>query len=346
MGKNYNIDINYLKEIQEMLLQANDFQSYSDTFLVERLIKQLSQHGSFPTESYSLDMQILDDLKDLPFYKPFYPYSKAILTQSIFFGAYSPTYQSIPLSDDDAISLVRHFFGSQNKRYQEYMNDFLEEAPDHISFIPPNSHTDGETTFLKSTGDFFSVIPDYSNLTKATILTHEVTHIFDWFQNDHFIMQFLIHEFHALFMEMLSCDYYNDCLGLGEENKKRRLGLHSLIQSDSQDIYYRMQILNLYKKYGKEKGMEIIHKLFSEKYLQYTAQYSLLESFLYQIAYLIAIELYMLYQKDKEKALWIAERIVQTGTNQNIQSLLRTYQIQLLSHFHIYEQSMILKKTI
>lgn len=346
MEKNYNIEISYLEEINELLKEIGDFQAYSDSFLIERLIDRLSHHYSFSQEPFSLETQILEDLGDLSFYKPFYPYSRAIISKSIFSGDYTPKYQSVSLSDEETILLAQDFLSKQNSQYRGYMDDFLEDAPEHVQFIEPNSHTDGETTFLKSTGDFFSVVPNYGNITKATILTHEVTHIFDWFKNENFISQFLIHEFHALLMEMLSSDYYNDCLGLEEDNKKRRLTLHSLIQTDSKDIYCRMQILHLYQRFGREKGMQKIKETFARDYLQYTAQYSLVETFLYQVSYLLAVELYTMYQKDKEKALWIVDQIVSKGTNQNIRKMLDSFDIHLLEHFHEYETGMLLKKTI
>lgn len=73
------------------------------------------------------------------------------------------------------------------------------------------------------------------------------------------------------------------------------------------------------------------------------SNFSLHDLYNYQIPYLIAVELYIIYQKDKDKALNILIKIILHATPYNIFSLLHNNGIILNQHCVKYEKELCFK---
>ena len=58
---------------------------------------------------------------------------------------------------------------------------------------------------------------------------------------------------------------------------------------------------------------------------------------------MIAIELYTIYNIDKDKALYILRDIIMNGTDNNIFNILKKYNINIGNNIVSYEQDMCLK---
>lgn len=342
MEKNYNIDISYIDYLINIISNNGLFEYSSDIDVLNKLKRLLNNGESILVEDNDLRSRLQENSEYLSLYNRVYPYVRQIIKSSVIDEDDNTIFNKIKLSDNDVIELAQEFFAKQNSSYSQLMRDFLEDASDHLKFIPPTPHTEGESYFIRSTGDCFCIVPNYSNIMKFSIFTHECTHIFDWYINDNFLNNFLIAESHSLLMELLACDYLNNLLNLDKENIKRQLQIHKLIKTDSMNIYEIMQMLYLYKRFG-EDGIKKIKRVYSPKYLEYISMYSLDVFFRYQLSYLIAIELYILYQSDKEKTLWLIREIVNKGNFKTIEEVLAKEKIEIGEHFTDYERKLILK---
>lgn len=344
MERKYDIKLDYLQYLKIIIKENGLFDYNDDLVVIDKLSNILN--GLFSEDinkEISLGNKLNENWQDLVYYKQFYPFIRQIIKNSILDGENKIEYRQTKISDEEAVNLIEEFFRKQNSSYQQRIDDFLEDANEHIKFIPPTSHTDGLTFFIRATGDYFCIVPNYPNISKVAILAHETTHVLDWFNNEDFLGQFLISETHSLLMEMLACDFYQEKFKIDEEGQKRKRELHNLIKADSLTIYELMQIIYIYKKEG-EKGLNKIRRIYSSKYLKYITGYSLDDFFKYQIAYLIAIELYTLYQYDKEKALWTIDKIVSMETNETVIDSLERDNIVLGEHFSEYERKLLLKR--
>ncbi len=348
MERKYDIDIQFLNYLKGIISECQTLQKNVDLFLIERLIHILEDAPSCGNSGVNVERQLSEDLQSVKFYRPYYPFVKTFRSKGMLDDTvYCPRYHEVFISNGDTVSLVHDFYKGFGSLYEDDLKDFMDDLDGHIKFVKPKPEFEGETTFIKSTGDFFCLIPNYSNFTKATIMAHEATHVLDWYRNPDFIKAYLINEVNSLFKEMLASDYFAEQLNLGDDNVKRRYYLHTVIKKYADDIYYRTQILYLFARDSVTHNKRMIYEKFGEDYLKYLTQDSLIENYIYQIAYLIAIELYYIYKMgDRDKALWLANRIVMIGNNDNILDILRSNGIVLNSHSLEYEEDMKLKLAI
>ena len=83
---------------------------------------------------------------------------------------------------------------------------------------------------------------------------------------------------------------------------------------------------------------------FSQNDLNFYFEQGIVSEISYQISYLIAIELYMIYYRNKDLALKICEDIIMNGTSENIFKLLDKYGIKLNSNVVNYENKIYKKR--
>lgn len=350
MKKAYDIKIKDLKNILA-LLEDNMFDNtvVKDAILLKEYISRL-KNGFNNNEQVSLIEQIMEDVECYPFYKPFYP----IIEKFIFAGKdvdeldSDVKYKSILLGDIQVVHDVAEFYGQQGKLFYSQFLEYRSEIHNHLKFINRALNTDGETLFLKSIGEAFVFVPNYSNITKFTILVHEVQHVIDFYINPNFSENFLIRETIAMFMEMIAADFVAKKYNLYGENFKRQQYLHAIVKYQSHNIMYKRDALEIASEYINDKENDIFEELckegFDKEDIEFYFDQGITTDFSYQIAYLIAIELYMIYYKDKELALKICEDIIKNGNDDNILDILGIYGITLNSSVLKYENKIYKKR--
>lgn len=350
MKKAYNIKTKDLETILKVL-KSNMYDSvvFTDALRLEDYIKRI-KNGFSPTETISIFEQIQDDLEYYDFYKPFYPIvDRFIATGRTVDQLDSDVrYKSILLDDVQVFSDVEEFYGHQSKLFFSQFLCFKEEAHDHLKFVKENLDTDGETLFLKSIGEAFVFAPNYSNITKFTILIHEIQHVIDFYINPHFSDEYVIRETIAMFMEMIAADFIAKKYKLKGENFKRQQYIHAIVKYQSHNIMYKMDTLEIAEQNRGCSQKELFDVLDKEGYeeddLDFYFEQGITTDYSYQIAYLIAIELYVIYYKDKELALSICEDIIVNGDSDNIFELLDKYGIKLNSNVTSYENKIYKKR--
>lgn len=349
MERNFNIQFSYLKDLYNELMEfRNDADVLKDCYRLEMLIERYRTNFSDAHEE-SLSELIEDDISVYQFYKPFYPFVKEFVNTGFSSEDLDchPTYRNLDISNTVAFNETGNFFSNQGGIFYDGFLEFDEECDGHLQFVDKDANTDGEVFFLKSTGDAFVFCPNYTNITKLTILVHEIEHVIDAFKNPLFFDNTTIRETAALFMEMLACDYFAKKFNLGGDNYKRRLFLHSAIKNEAELLVDKIELLELWKKYkniGNDKLFIVLEDNgFSLDYIRFLMQSSITQNFYYPIAQLIAIELYYIYRQNGRYALSILEDIILNGNNDNIFELLKKYGIKLISHVEQYEKNLLKK---
>lgn len=349
MTKAYDIKINDLEDILA-ILQDNmfDLTVLTDAIRLSEYIKRLKREFKPSGVTISTFEQMQDDLGYYDLYKPLYPITKRFIETGLGLEELKKPskYKSVIMSDEQVMDEAMEFYSHQGSTFYSLFKEYKEEAKDHLKFIEETPETEGETIFLKSIGEAFVFTPNYSNITKFTILIHEIQHVIDFYLNPMFSEELIIRESIAMFMEMISTDFIAKKYKLTRERNKRFKFLHSVVKSQSYNAIHKMDILNIAKN-STVNEEELFKLLDSKGYdsdcLEYYFEQGITMDFSYQLAYLIAIELYISYYKDKEHTLVICEDIIKNGNSKNIYELLNKYGIKINSNIESYEQ-MIYKK--
>lgn len=348
MQRNFKIDINFVKELRDNLLEFDP--NNEDVNRLEILIKKLENNFNDESNKKNKDLKVLRDC--LEYYDDF-KFLYKIVRKFACTGMYidsiaTPSYKPLTISDDECLSLANDFFKEHGAFFHNQFNEFYSESNDHLEFINPNDSTDGEIHYFNSTGDAFVFVPNHNNFTKASILIHELEHVIDAYNNPNFYENYIIRETSAVFMEMIGVHYLGKQLNLTDAPYMRMFSLHTIVKSDSYNIYYKNQLLYLIKQNKhlndkKLKGMLFNKYSMSYKFIDFCNKYNLFEDYYYQIAQLIAIELFNIYNVDKEKALFILKDIIMNGNDNNIFSILEKYNIILIEHLEQFENDLCLK---
>lgn len=348
MAKNYTININYLEQLLDMFAGYTSDADVKDDYLRTKDYIERLKSGYTTTSSDTPLLERLDiDYGTLSFYKPYYPFTSKLAKSKYQVQDFESKkrYQKLDISPDEILDLLKDFFKEQGLFFYEQFLEFLDEVENHLEFVEPNDHMDGEMLFLSTIGEAFVSVADYPNICKLTIASHEFTHVTDCYNNPNFYRQYLVREISTVFMEIIASDYLSERLNLGNDNIKRRAYLHSIIKAKAQDIIRKTQMLTKYGKYKNLKSKDLMVNLrnegFSKTEITKLEEECLIENYFYVIAQLTAIELYFIYKKDKEKALSILEDIVMNANDYNILDILSNHGIVLASKLNAYEEELI-----
>lgn len=349
MKKAYDIKINNLKELLKLLYaNSNDLMVLKDAVRLENYIKRL-ENNFCTDDSSSLLERMAGDIQSMPFYKPFYPFVENFLNTGINPCDFDTdiTYKTIKLSNQQIVRDTQAFFATQGKIVYDNYCDFMEEANDHLSFIPPQNNTDGEMISLKSIGEAYVFSPDYSDIRKFTILVHEIQHVIDFYINPEFSDYYIIRECIAIFRELVACDFIANKYNLIDENYKRQYVIHTTIKCQAYNLRYKNEILNIINGNRSSSSIELLKSLeeegFAKEDVEFYFEEDISTNYVYQVAYLIALELYNLYKVDKEKCFVIVDDIIKNGNPINILSLLGEYGITLNNNVDTYEKKLVKK---
>ena len=348
--RSYKIDRDFLVNLRDMMLAFDNELFEEDCDNLECFIYRLNHDFNDDKSNGRKTMSYYrENMKQYYDYRVFYPYVRKLMRSNLLFErSVCPTYKDLVLRDKDAIDIARDFFSKQGSFFSKPLEEFVEEdIHDHLEFIEPNRNTDGEMCFMRSTEDAFVIVPDYDNLTKVTILIHELEHVIDCFNNHGFYNNKIIRECSSMFMEMISTEFVGKLFDFDMDPYLRRMAIHSIIKLDTRYIYFKNQLLHLGNKHKDLNSSNLRRKInhygFNRDDISRLNDTYLINDYYYQISYLIAIELYNIYKQDKERALNILKTIVLNGNDKNILSILSSFGITLCSSLLDYEEELYLK---
>ena len=351
MKKAYDIKINDLKDLLLVLRQfSNEPTVQTDIYCLSNYISRYERN--FSDERLSLYERLLDDADDVHFYKPFYPLSRqlASLGRNQDELSFETKYSTIKLSDEQVMEDADIFFREQGDFFHSTFSEFQDEAYDHLKFVNTNAETSGEVLTLKSTGDAFVFVPNHSNITKFTILIHESEHVIDFFNNPDFLTAHAVSETASLFMELIACDFIAKKYQLFDDNFQRRNFLHTIIKSQAALLKDKIELLDLVNKKRNLDEQSLLIYLgkheFTKEDIKFYLEATINQDNAYQIPYMIAVELYVLYHHNKKLALTILQDIILNANQYNIFEILGKYGITLNQNMLYYEDCLYKKITL
>lgn len=347
MKRSYNISRKDIKQLMSDIITYAPELSY-DLEILQAINDKLK--NNFNLEEYGDDYlgQLKQQVDTLPVFKTSYQHTKLFCLRGLYIDGskYKTNYKKISLSERNTVRLSEEFFHECGPFFSVPFKDFKSEAENHLKFISPSRQSEGEIAFVPSSGDYFIFVPRYNNISRVSILIHEIEHYIDICNRYEFHKQHLIRESSSIFMELIGCDWLAKKLNLSKDGIKRKFQIHSNVKNDSYDIFFKTQALHIIKNNFHLNDDDLLNKLdecgFNEYNLAIFARDPLERDYYYQISYLIAIELYNLYQNDKEKALYILKQIIIYGTDENIFDLLNRFNIVLNKNVHNIERNMCL----
>lgn len=351
MKKVYDIKISDLKDLLLVLRQfANESVVQNDIWCLANYISRFERN--FSEEKISLHERLLDDADEVHFYKPFYPLSKqlASIGRAQNELSFETSYTTVEISDEQVMEDAEMFFREQGDFFYSSFLNFQEEAFDHLKFVDTQADTSGEVLTLKSTGDAFVFVPNYSNITKFTILAHEAEHVIDFFNNPNFLNMHAISETASLFMELIACDFIAKKYQLFDDNFQRRNFLHTIIKSQATLLKDKIELLDLVNKKRNLDEHSLIKYLskheFTEDDIKFYLEATIKQDSAYQLPYMVAVELYVLYHKNKKLALNVLQDIILNANQYNIFEILGKYGIELNKNMLYYEDCLYKKITL
>ena len=141
--------------------------------------------------------------------------------------------------------LATEFFVKQGIFFANPFNKFVKKAPTNVSFFTPNSHFSGGMLNIVSTNTQYIFSPNYKDIRKTTNFTHEAEHVIENRTRAIFFKNFIINETCALFIELISTDYYNNLFGFEQQNLLRQFEILYNVKMDAGDIIVRNKLLKL-----------------------------------------------------------------------------------------------------
>ena len=167
MAKKYRIQLSELESILDMLCS---YQADEDVMVdienLKEFINRLSNSFNTPRNDSSIE-RIAVNLGQLSSYNHLFPLIRTLLNNGMYFSdAVDPNYTELYLSDGDTIDLCMDFYNDQGEFFSRRINEYSEEINDRLMFFAPNNNCDGETHFLKTTGDAFVLAPNHKDIRK------------------------------------------------------------------------------------------------------------------------------------------------------------------------------------
>ena len=349
MAKEYSIKKEYLLKLKDMLAAMGTDKADIDYSRVQYVLERINSDFTFNEDTQDTIVDTLAfDMNDAPFYRRYYPKVKKFHRDGavVWSKPKDIEFQPVKITHDDALGLTRGFFAHQGEFFLKGFDKVMRDPEDHISFIDTDSQTAGEMQYLATLDEAFMFIPDHKSIELLTTLVHETQHCIDNSVNNDFFYQTGINEATTLFMELLATDYFNDILHLDNQNLVAQYDLFTSIKMQTNRLMDRNRMLMLYKKIAKYDRDFIYRRLtkkWTPEYLERTKDTSLVTWNFYQVSYLIAVELYKLYKKDKKAALDIVKAIMMEGNDNNIFTLLHNKGIVLNKNMFEYEKKLIYK---
>lgn len=231
-----------------------------------------------------------------------------------------PTIPKNSLTENDILTLTHDFYRSINPFFYEHFMKRFKERDTYLNFGIYNRRLHhGEAISLPSTNEVFINVNREFTLEDFGTTVHEYSHAISFTINpshqtlgkQHFT------EIDSIFFELLAYDYFYDLT-------KNQTAVLLKAQEHNHNITYAnkfntmMYLEILETELNRDfRNTEEMQKLATQRfrispdYLEKTLKYGNEHPEIYLTGYMIAIELYMLYKKDKDKALYILRQIIE-----------------------------------
>lgn len=222
------------------------------------------------------------------------------------------------LSKDDLLSLTHDFYKSLNRYFfGNFMKNFRMRR-DHIKFVNEiENDAGGITTPIMTTKEAYIKICRLNTIEDYISVVHEYGHAITLQINPYHLSydkRYFV-EATPIFMEFLASDFYQRQTN-NNEAPIFTIDKHLEYIDDAKKIKMILSLIEEEEKLSqefsstKEMRKHLNHNLFTDKCFDESFNFANNPDEEYLASYMIAIELYMLYKEDKDKALDILKRII------------------------------------
>ncbi len=228
------------------------------------------------------------------------------------------TFHRSSLSKDDLITLTHDFYKSLNRYFfGNFMKNFRHRR-DHVVFLnDPDDVYCGEAISIKYTNEAFLSIGRFFTIEDYLTTIHEFAHATSFQINPNHVDydKRAFSETIALFMELLASDYYL------EQTKDYdasiyKINTHLEYIDNAQVVNLIIYLIKKEQQLGheytstKEMRQQLTKDSFSDEIFDDAFLFSGIAHEEYLASYMYAIELYMLYKENKDKALDLLKRMI------------------------------------
>lgn len=236
------------------------------------------------------------------------------------------------LTKEDYLTLIGDFFKDLDEELFNNFNEIYKNKNDQIIFLGRNNEFGLGVTYTIPylNKQYVATYYDVEKMSPIEIITgfHEFGHgIASHMNYERYIKEDTLKELETAFIEMISMDY---CSKYFNNTDFYLQGLINLdVKYDDLFDYYELDEFS--KEYdilstNEEEIKKVLKRNSLEEFREYYLNYNIYNKYL--TAYTIALNLYVIYLEDKEKALWILKRIINNNSIKESDMILKNIPIE------------------
>ena len=313
----YTWDSDLLKQAKEGLYNQKKF--FSGITPTESLFDVT---GGFLSPMRS---KIAKDFEYLDYFEFYENYLDKIIDKYRKIRYVQNSYQA-KLSKDDILSLTYDFYKWLDPSIFHEFNKRFAERTTHIKFYNTKDANCalGQTFFYPSNHEIFISIYNSNDLSSVLTAIHEFAHAI-WFDkvtenNLRAPGRSTYRELESIFMEMLAVDYFSKFPELKKDAKVERASMANSFIMELEALYAKFCIFNEYFIIKEKQNKPIYYYDFlsqaaadlgiSVKDIKSIFNKPANQIMPYSLGSLVGFELYHIFQKDPERALWLYKIIL------------------------------------
>ncbi len=241
----------------------------------------------------------------------------------------------IKFSNSDLVTFVHDFYQDLSPYfYKKFMKEFKNH---NTNLYFDEDYYGGHVHYLPYSKEDFIIVGKTHTIFDYMTIAHEYGHATSAKINPHYRYQGdgLFKEFDTIFIEMLANDYYRKIT----KDDTNFLLYRAMRHNDY--ILSSKSVCDVFKLIKLKESLVDNHKL--KKFYRHSNLPELeFDEELYALGYILAIELYHLYQKDKEQALNVLKNIIsyKPKTSQEYYDKIKSYGLIPNKHLEIYQTNL------
>lgn len=234
--------------------------------------------------------------------------------------------------EEETLYLVEQFYKSLNKNWYNLFKKIFNERKDNLSF------SNGISMMCKIPElDYFYIsVRKTNDVNEECTAVHEYAHTISYLMNPD--LEFVYYnqvftEVPSLFMQLISAEFFKEESFTPIEYDIHQKNIFNIMLLYCDEIHnnYYSKILKTFDPIERDYAL-VVNKDVNK-----------LNRFTYAISYLIAIELFNIYQKDKERAIYYLDTIIKMQDEESIIKKLENMDIYLGNNIEKYHNNLIKK---
>lgn len=257
-----------------------------------------------------------------------------------------PVSKTNSLSKKDILDLTHDFYKSalDSMLFHNFLK-FFRKRYTHIKFVRGTGIENnlGEAMCIPSLRESFISITRYYEIEDVLSTIHEYSHALSTSLNYMHLLNTTYCEIDSLFMELIAADYLENIFKDGEAILAKTYGYEAQY-SIADTLKRKIDIIKAEEHFfpdGFKSNKELKECAKRYCYLENDEVDNLIQnidySFNYPISYLFAIELYKLYQEDKDKAIYYLKKIIYLNCKTDLEYYGELKRMGLIPNLHTRE---------